>query len=1009
MTRNTAGRRRLAVLAAGAVTAAAAVTTGYLTWPGTSSPAGTTAGADDTIVGRDDLTDRSDLLTSKKTAQKAGDPIPGSYLVRLADRPGLRTPRQIRKAADRLAGQVDGEVTYVYTAALHGFAVKTSDAKALAAAPEVASVSQDVVMAGLETQTQSPAPWHLDRIDQPDLPLSGSYDSDDDGSGANIFVLDTGVRTTHQEFGGRAVPDGPTPADSGDCAGHGTAVAGAAAGSTYGVAKKAKIHAIRVLGCGNTGPMTSGLQAIDWITKNAPRPTVVNLSWGTSAQDELDNAIRASIKAGITYVIAAGNSNADACNSSPGRVREAITVGASDQNDNRAGFSEYGECVDLFAPGTDVATSAWDSDTAVTSASGTSLASPIVAGAAAVYLSQHPSATPAQVSAALSACADADILGDPGTGSPNLLLNSRCGTAGLTLGNPGHQTSGIGQDVTLPAITTRGATGTVSFRATGLPAGITINAATGVLSGTVKASAQGGLVRISATDSAGTVATTFQWDLIVGIGYLTGLQGLCADSNSSGTTDGNSIQIWECNQKWMAATDGTISFYDRDNGKCLSARGGSSDAGKLIVIGTCDGGTDQIWKASAAGQLVNPATGECLTAPKADWGTQLTRAACTDAAGQQWKLPTGIPDSVTLTAPGDQVTIVGRAASLRVRATSTSTSTTFTYAATGLPKGLVINRTSGLITGTPDTHQATATVNVTATGSTGVTATKAFSWKVTDGLISGPSGWCADDYYGKTDAGNPIVVWRCDAQSNTQLWTVGDDGTLEVKGVCMTADGTKIVVGECATAASWTQKGTALVEKASGLCLTAPALDYEKQFSLATCDGGTLQQWKLPTTKDATPSPSPTVTPTAGPTASPTPDPTPTSTPTPTTPVPTASPVVSGSIPHPSGSWCVDNRSGAIGLWDCNQTPAQTFTVLKSGRLAQSDLCVTPTLSNTRVGMVACSDADTSQVWQQAADGTVLNPSSGLCLTATGFGYTSPFTLLKCSGSSEQLWALPTA
>ncbi|MFE0602207.1 S8 family serine peptidase [Streptomyces sp. NPDC058892] len=349
--------------------------------------------------------------------------VPGSYLVTL--RPALADSDGASGRA--LAERYGAKVTRTYTAALNGYAVELPEARArrLAADPAVESVVQDQVVRINGTQP-SPPSWGLDRIDQEKLPLDQTYRYPDSaGEGVTAYIIDTGVRITHQDFGGRAsygydaVDDDNTAADG---HGHGTHVAGTVAGSSYGVAKKAKVVAVRVLDDEGSGTISGVVAGIDWVTRNAVKPAVANMSLGGGANTTLDNAVRNSIASGITYAVAAGNEDEDASGSSPARVSQALTVGATTSGDDRAYFSNYGSILDLFAPGYSI-TSAWNgSDTDRQTISGTSMAAPHVAGASAVYLAGNPSATPAQVSAALTSAATGGVVGDPGSGSPNRLL-----------------------------------------------------------------------------------------------------------------------------------------------------------------------------------------------------------------------------------------------------------------------------------------------------------------------------------------------------------------------------------------------------------------------------------------------------------------------------------------------------------------------------------------------------------------------------------------------------------
>ncbi|SDJ84326.1 Serine protease, subtilisin family [Lentzea albidocapillata subsp. violacea] len=349
--------------------------------------------------------------------------VEGSYIVVLKD--GARTP------AGALASRYQGSVKHTYSAALNGFSVtgmSERQARRLAADPDVQFVERNT-FATIQG-TQSNPVWGLDRIDQANLPLNRSYTYPNTASNVTAYVLDTGIRKTHSEFEGRA-SDGydfiDNDAVAQDCQGHGSHVAGTVAGRTYGVAKKAKVVGVRVLDCNGSGAWDGIIRGIDWVTANGKKPAVVNMSLGGSGTNtSLENAVRRSISAGFTYVLAGGNSGQDACNFTPARTPEAITVGASDRADKRsiwtAGSSNYGRCLDIWAPGSDIVSASHSSDTGTRSMGGTSMASPHVAGAAALYLSAHPAATPAQVRNALVGAATPNKLTDIRTGSPNLLL-----------------------------------------------------------------------------------------------------------------------------------------------------------------------------------------------------------------------------------------------------------------------------------------------------------------------------------------------------------------------------------------------------------------------------------------------------------------------------------------------------------------------------------------------------------------------------------------------------------
>ena len=331
--------------------------------------------------------------------------------------------------AQGIAKQHGGKVLQTYDAVVKGFAIYFPDVagtafvEAMKKNPKVVSVENDTIMK-VDATTQSNPDWGLDRIDQKNLPLDSAYSYLQTGSGTTAYIVDTGILSTHQQFSGRVL-SGYTAISDGngtsDCHGHGTHVAGTVGGSTYGVAKNVSLVPIRILGCDGSGASSNVIAGLDWILKNGKKPAVVNMSLGGEANASLDSAVENLFNNGYVMVVAAGNSNTDACSSSPARVSKAITVAATDSTDTRASYSNYGSCVDIFAPGSQINSSWIGSNTATKVLNGTSMATPHVVGVVAEMLQSTPTATPQTISTNLLNQASSNVVKNP-SGSPNRLL-----------------------------------------------------------------------------------------------------------------------------------------------------------------------------------------------------------------------------------------------------------------------------------------------------------------------------------------------------------------------------------------------------------------------------------------------------------------------------------------------------------------------------------------------------------------------------------------------------------
>jgi len=593
-----------------------------------------------------------------------GGVIPGQLIVVLDD--GVADVRGLARA---MAAQSGGELGYVYETALKGFSLSVSPAAAqavaaaLARSPLVQWVEEDVLVE--PTNTQSNATWGLDRIDQRALPLNTTYNYNHIGTGVRAYIIDSGIYYDHLDFGGRAslgydfVGDGLA---GGDCNGHGTHVAGTVGGAQWGVAKQVSLVSVRIFPCSGGTASSTTIAAVDWVTANGVRPAVVNMSLGGGFNSASNAAVTASIEAGFVYAVSAGNDNGDACLKSPASTPLALTVGATTSSDQRSSFSNYGSCVDIFAPGTSITSAGTSSPTASRSLSGTSMSAPHVAGAAALLLQQNPSATPIQVRDALMGHATPGVVGNALTAN-NLLLYSLAALGPVAPAAPSVTTGAVSE----LADTSARVAGTVTS------AGSAAVSDRGVCWGTASSPALGGDC-LQSGSGVGSFSV-----LIQGLAEGTTYYARAYATNSVGTSYGSNVSFTTLVPDVAPPTIDVFSVQDASSGpwKRAEVSWGVSDDANLAsvraellsgaqvvdaqttqVSGTTASGSNSLRTRGAADAVrltVTDATGKVTTSTCAIGADCGSGGGGGGGGGDDPPPPPPPPADITLTGTGSKV------------------------------------------------------------------------------------------------------------------------------------------------------------------------------------------------------------------------------------------------------------------------------------------------------------------------------------------------------------------
>lgn len=497
----------------------------------------------------------SPALAPLFSASTGAEGVPGSYIVVFKP-----TVANVDRNVDEISVAFGITAKFRYRYALTGFAASLpqSAIDALRNDPRIAYIEQDQIAHAVGTQANPPS-WGLDRVDQHPLPLDATYNYNQTGTGIDAYIIDTGIRITHTDFGGRAVVgvDEITPGgNANDGNGHGTHVSGTVGGASYGIAKAARLIAVRVLDNNGSGAYSQVIAGIDWVTNDhTSRPAVANMSLGGSASSALDQAVRNSIADGVVYCVAAGNSAANVAYYSPARVAEAITVAASDSGDGWAYFSNYGSGVDIIAPGVNIKSDWNTSDTATNTISGTSMATPHVTGAAALYLEANPGATPAQVASGLVSIGTSGVISGVPSGTVNLLLYSLIGSvppppppAAPILISPADGATGVS---TSPTLTWNASSGATSYEAqlatdpgftnlvidrTGLTG--TSTTVTGLAPSTLY------YWRVNASNAGGTSPWSTVWSFTTGAGSPPAAPTLVSPANGASNVSRTPTLVW---------------------------------------------------------------------------------------------------------------------------------------------------------------------------------------------------------------------------------------------------------------------------------------------------------------------------------------------------------------------------------------------------------------------------------------------------------------------------------